>query len=378
MQEQQRNDTSLDFLWILAILIGIAALIWYFGKNQISNFIFFLRFYELKVMYGITWCCSKISNWFVPYLAELNRAIEYTRQNLGGSVSFQDLTALSVVTGKYLRYPLILIMCGLAWWLFGYGGANRFRHVYSTKLFRKLEQQNWPQITPIVDLDLVKTDIGKGDWAMALSPMDFCKQHDLLEVTKTTRGYKATLRRTAASQILALQLGPKWQGVNALTRHMQALFAVFIARIDDDKDGAERLLKQLALSAHGNINDNTLDFSGVNELIAKHISNREVKKICSRHAYVTTLFASLLVAARNTGVLASADFLWLKPCDRRMWYLLNSVGRQTAVAEICGAFAHWLAECRVKAPLMSPMVEEGIKGLEIALSEMIYQPEEED
>ena len=56
------------------------------------------------------------------------------------------------------------------------------------------------------------------------------------------------------------------------------------------------------------------------------------------------LIASLLEMARIDGVLASAEFLWLKPVDRRMWYMLNCVGRQTAVAEIAGLFAHWQAE----------------------------------
>ncbi len=51
-------------------------------------------------------------------------------------------------------------------------------------------------------------------------------------------------------------------------------------------------------------------------------------------------------AARGTrdGVQASADFLWLKPIDRRLWYMLNTVGRQTPFAEVAGPYAHWLAE----------------------------------
>ncbi len=35
---------------------------------------------------------------------------------------------------------------------------------------------NWPQITPVLDLDLIKTDIDKGPWAMAMTPMQFCKR----------------------------------------------------------------------------------------------------------------------------------------------------------------------------------------------------------
>ena len=88
--------------------------------------------------------------------------------------------------------------------------------------------------------------------------------------------------------------------------------------------------------------------------------------------------ASMLEGARNIGVLASAEFIWLKPIDRGLWYMLNSVGRSTAVAEICGAYAHWIAESRNNGPLFAPMVGEAIKGLEIALTELIYHPDEEE
>lgn len=76
----------------------------------------------------------------------------------------------------------------------------------------------------------------------------------------------------------------------------------------------------------------------------KHLDSKKVAKILGLHGYVTTVLASMLVGARELGVLATSEFIWLKPLDRRMWYMLNSVGRTTPVAEICGAFAHWLAE----------------------------------
>ena len=61
-----------------------------------------------------------------------------------------------------------------------------------------------------------------------------------------------------------------------------------------------------------------------------------------------------------------------------MWYMLNSVGRPTATIEICGAFAHWLAEKKLGLPLMVPMVDEAVRGVEVALSEIIYKPDEEE
>ena len=86
--------------------------------------------------------------------------------------------------------------------------------------------------------------------------------------------------------------------------------------------------------------------------------------------------ASMLELARTDGVLASAEFLWLKPLDRKLWYMLNSVGRQTAVPEIAGAFAHWTAEKKTKRALRVPMVDEAAKSLEVAMKEIIYEADE--
>jgi intracellular multiplication protein IcmP len=100
-------------------------------------------------------------------------------------------------------------------------------------------------------------------------------------------------------------------------------------------------------------------------------------KIVAGHAYITTAMASLLNISREAGVLATSEFIWLKPLDRRMWFMLNSVGRPTAVAEISGAFAHWLAEKKLGIPLVIPMVDEAVTGLELALKDILYKPQDD-
>ena len=61
------------------------------------------------------------------------------------------------------------------------------------------------------------------------------------------------------------------------------------------------------------------------------------------NAYVYSFMATLLEVSRSDGVLASSEFLWLKPLDRRLWYVLNHVGRQTAVVEVAEQFlTGWL------------------------------------
>ena len=154
--------------------------------------------------------------------------------------------------------------------------------------------------------------------------------------------------------------------------HNKALFAVFAARLCRDEESSRELLSAISRSSQGN----QLSFSGVNELLKKYADRKEVKKIIQGHAYVLTVLAALLKEARKDGVLATAEFIWLKPIDRRLWFLLNSVGRQTAPSEIAGPFAHWLAENDLGRRIKMPMVEEAVEALDTAISEIEYVPDE--
>jgi intracellular multiplication protein IcmP len=252
------------------------------------------------------------------------------------------------------------------------------------KTLAEAERKNWPQISPVIKLNLVKVDIDKGPWAMALSPMQWAKKHKLLHeekiipsMTMTAKNHNqrtVNIKREAAHHIFVMQCGEYWQGIRYLKPGTKALFAVFAARANRDRDGALKLLLQIAAST----TRGKLDFSGVDALLAKHQNSRLVQRIMHSHAYVLTVMASMLELARKDGVLATADFLWLKPTDRLLWFMLNSVGRQTSFAEVSGPFAHWNVERAMGRRLMVPMVEEAVNALEAAIKDTLYLPDPEE
>jgi intracellular multiplication protein IcmP len=181
---------------------------------------------------------------------------------------------------------------------------------------------------------------------------------------------EVSLKRGQTNKVFIMQLGPLWHSVDRLPPHVRALFAIFAGRHNSDP-GAVALLKQLSSSA-----TTKLDFTGVDQLLKKYIDTKPVQQVIQSHAYILTVMASMLVLARLDGVQASADFLWLKPLDRRLWYTLNTVGRQTPFTEVAGIFAHWVAEKELGKKLQIPMVEEATNALELALKEIIYKPDE--
>jgi intracellular multiplication protein IcmP len=87
--------------------------------------------------------------------------------------------------------------------------------------------------------------------------------------------------------------------------------------------------------------------------------------------------ASLLELARTEGVMATAEILWLKPLDRRMWYVLNNIGRQVSFVECAGPIAHWLSEKKLNRPLRIPLVEGAVTAMQLALDDVLYIEEKE-
>lgn len=376
-QSGQGNDNSLDFLWLIVLVVAGVGLLWYFGRNQIAMGIFTARYYEIIAIHSVL----NIWNIFVSFLhipltINLDQLAQWKSQISAHTLdsNFITLQALSTGVGNFLRYPIILVLVILAFIVYSRNISMKFKTIFSMKRLRESEQADWPQITPIIKLNLVKEDINKGPWAMSMTPRIFCKHYNLLKESTNDGHITASVKRDAAYNIFVQQLGPLWTNTDALPIYSKALFGVFIACANADRESATKLLKQISISSSSS---GKLDFTGAKELLDKHKNTKLALKVVSRHAYVLTVMASMLELARTDGVLASADFLWLKPVDRRLWYMLNSVGRQTAVAEVGGPFAHWLAERKLDRPLKVPMIEEAVNGLEVAMTEILYEPEEQ-
>ncbi|OJA00451.1 hypothetical protein BEV13_03575 [Rickettsiella grylli] len=365
--QQQSADNSLAPLWIILCIFLLGWLLWAFFHTQIVAFALQIKFWE-----------SRLIAWVIPTETQLPLDIH---RLIPSHVSFSQLLDVSSVLGHYLRYPIMLLLVVFALIIYFSHVNLQFKKFYTMQTLAEAERKNWPQISPVIKLDLVKEDIDKGPWAMALSPMQFAKKYHLLHeekiipsMTMTAKKHNqrtVSIKREAARHIFIMQCGEYWQGIDALKPATKALFAIFAARANRDRDGALKVLLQIAESTfYGRLN-----FSGVDALLSKHKNTHTVQRVIYHHAYVLTVMASMLEWARKDGVLATADFLWLKPTDRILWFMLNSVGRQTAFAEVSGPFAHWNVERAMGRRLMMPRVEEAVNGLEAAVKDTLYIPD---
>jgi len=372
-QQQGGQDSagSMDFLWLTALSIFGILILWYFAKVYILTVVFQIKYAEMYLIQFFTdniLPAKQFADYFYPHLND---------------ITVHQLGAWLTDIGSYLKYPVAVTLVGLAGYLYFMHPNTRFHTVFDMKKLLDKEVVNWPQIVPVSHLDLLNTPINEGPWAMALSPMEFAKKHQLLReernapeqgvVRAQQRDVTVTLLEDKANQVFATQMGGLWQGPEELPLHIQALFAIFASKGMQQRKTATDLLHQIARSAAKGTTQ--LNLAGVKEVLAKYKGNPTIDLVTSRHAYVLTVMASMLLYARSDGVLATADFLWLKPLDRPLWYMLCSIGRQTPFSEVAGPFAHWLGERALKRRISQPMIQEATKALNLAIKSVIYVPD---
>ncbi|MGD9108493.1 MAG: type IVB secretion system coupling complex protein DotM/IcmP [Gammaproteobacteria bacterium] len=371
-QQQQggggQHEGSMGIVWVI---IGIFIFLWgawYFAHTELVKLFFHFKLFEITII-----------QFFADVLGQTKSLILSANPQ---QVSFPTVVLVAGKVGYYLRIPLVIIMVLLGVVLYFKSATTGFKRTHNMKSLLNSETEIWPYESPVMSLDLVKEDIDKGAWAMALSPMRFAKKYKLLKVKKRETKERvlgsrekivATVLKNKANKIFAAQLGYLWPGAENLKPHVKALYAAFAAKAARKSDESRELLNKISHSAKSG----KLDFSGTEELLKKYKNYPAVVEINQKHAYLLTVMASMLQLARTDGVISSAEFLWLKPVDRKLWFMLNAVGRQTVMSEVAGPFAHWLAEKEMGTALKTPMIEEAVIGLEEAISNIIYKPDVE-
>lgn len=370
---QQQTDQTANFFWLLCIICGAFIIFWWVDEKYVVAPVFFIRDIEIDAVRWLAHLWMPIAKFFhLPLLnlEQLDALESYTQSADPAQVGWTKFAAINAEFGRWVRYPVMLILIALAVFSYLRRGAQ-FQHTYTMKSLRVVGQEVWPQITPIISLDLVKEDIDTGPWAMAVPPLNFSRQHDLL-TTKVVAAKKIwILKQKPAYRLFVMQLGPLWKGLAYLPIHSKALAYIFLARATGQRPAANSVLKQIAVSA----SSGKLDFTDISEKLKTFYDNGIIKWLEKRHAYTSTLLASLLEIARSDGVLASAEFLWLKPVDRRLWFVLNSVGRRTSVVEVSGVYSHWKAEKKVGRALKTPMVKGAVDALDEALQTILVVEE---
>lgn len=373
---QNQTDGAVNLMWIILSVCGIIVFLWYFHRSYLVSPILLVRKFELDLIQFFVDALRGVANFLNIPLISNAMLVKYKQiiDSIDPSkISKADFDDVNVVVAGWIRYFYAAFLFVLSIIVYFKHKEVNYKTKYSMDSLRKSEQVHWPQITPVVNIDLVKADANVGPWAMSKTPMMLCRENDLIFPTMLDQYEVWGLKRGPAFRIFSLQLGRLYAGADHLPIHVKALVVIFVSRAERDRDTSIKFIKQISASAVSG----KLDFSGIEEALQKYKHSKAIQWVEQRHAYIYTFMATLLEVSRADGVLASSEFLWLKPVDRRLWYMLNTVGRQTAVIEISGAVSHWLAEKAIKSPLRTPMVKSAVNALEEALTGILRTKEGE-
>lgn len=123
----------------------------------------------------------------------------------------------------------------------------------------------------------------------------------------------------------------------------KALFALFCAHAYGGPEGVkdyQRARDELNRSCAGHpLGEPNLTVA--NWIWHKYKNHAEANQLFLRHPWEYTYLCHLLHLAKEKGKMGHWDFMWLKPKERTLFYVLNTLGRQTPHPEAVMAFAQY-------------------------------------
>jgi len=386
---QQSNDTLHDNAigWgILLFVIGVLVwLFWLYFHVEVRDMVRWIRYAEM-------WLIS----FFLPD--------DYTFSFLGSEYNFHDhmngyeyrkpdgetgfrpgvadyearklnyghLSKFSAMTMQPLRLPLVGLLGLAAVWCITNGPRTLYRRKLGLEELIGVQSNNFQVIAPFAkfnpstqpprppgspvpaELPLFAEALGPEEWLAynSINPKDGRLEESEDEI-------KAAFQR---------QLGPRWRGPHALEDYKKVLLAAFCLKASRKRAPADEMLGRLARcwSFKGGMElkkDPTLLKQAKSILNDKNLA-RSLLAQANRHAFETTaLLRALSYAREEGGVLAPAQFVWLRAHDRNLWYPLNNMGRQSFHVESLGAMSHYKAERMTQRPIPVPKLDQAYETI---------------
>lgn len=367
-------DNAMGWGLMLAVMFAILWLLWYFQSENIRSAVRWMRYAEMSVSKTI------LGDDFT--IVQDGQAIATIGQihDFAGKVDKRRLNAnnmelISIGALFPLRYLFTFIIAMMSFWALFRGPKALYRQKLDLNHLINRQAANFPAIAPFVKFNPTNqpprppgapVPAELPAFAEALSPEEWIAYYDIPVPNGKVDG-------DAAARAFSRQLGPAWRGTMHMAPYKQILLAAFCLKAVRKRADADDMLGQLSRSwtfESGLKLDSSLISKARKVLRDRDISGKTLT-LCNQHAYENTvMIRALAVARQEGGVLAPAQFLWLRAFDRLLWYPLNNLGRQSHHMEALGAICHYKAEKMAQRPIPRPKMEDAVKSI----SEYIASP----
>ena len=390
-----QGEPAVALLALVGLVIGFGWFVWHQTHNFWLDYVFrWLRFGELWVINIFSPHYGACLDWLrYAQIGQINTSPEFvtiTNKCFGptflSQLSSEDrplyyqltilpISAMGVEFAGYYRWPFAAVLCLIGYYTIFVSPQNKFMTKHTLETLIATQAKMWPIISPIVKFNPSKTGRIMGDkipenlplFAEALSPEEWISWNRIPVVNGIPD-------RDATRRAFIRQLGPRWTGFEASPPHVRALFAAFALKGAQKRDESDTLLGNLALcwAPKGGLRLTSAVMSEVDRVLRDPEVGGKLQPVVDKFAWRTTaLLAALLWARSMGGVLAPAQFLWLRAEDRALWYPLNNLGRRSYHSEGAGAMAHYMAEQAAQKPLPIPRVDTAI----VTLNTYLHDPD---
>lgn len=344
MSDQVNHQKSILPLLIVAtvFMVAVSIILWHMKHTQIVQHMLIWKAYEVIPMAWIFGPADDLKQRLVIYF------------NHASVMNFGEVYWLGWQIGAFW----VFIPFGLAIWWARKALRHPVVHAYRVHTIQSLleaQSRSFSSVVPVLKRDL--TNDTSPEWKSSVHPEEWVAEYGLI--------VNDALDVPLVRERLVEQLGKRVKSYGEFKPEERALFAVFGLRVFfKDKKGADALADALNYSAKNNESKANLSLAG--EAFERCASAPAAKQWIRKHPYPRTLLMALLIESRQMGVLPSANFIWLKPHDRALWYPLNTAGRKAPFMESAGVFNQMQAEevaWDAGCVLTEPHVENAIAGL---------------
>ena len=294
-------------------------------------------------------------------------------------VTLRDLYGIAHDVGFAVRIPAAVLMTCLAGLCMWRAAPSRFKRIFDIDGLIREQARSFPANAAFAERHLklvpLSDTIRPADYA--LTPHEWISRH--------ARRKDGSFDEALASQSLGLQLGPPWRGVEHAAPHVRGLFAAFALHLSERRNEAQGLLGRLSSAIPRSGADTPEGPETPLRLPDDAIIQTDVilrdfdvllpaAAITARHGYTHTALMALLNDARlRAGVLAPAQFVWLRLVDRDLWYALHSLGFETEGfgmyqhpnprIEAVGVRDHWASERIARRALGKPEIARALDAV---------------
>ncbi|NCT40278.1 MAG: type IV secretion system protein [Alphaproteobacteria bacterium] len=406
--ENTLHENAIGWAILMAVLAVIVYIFWYFKAEEVRNIIRWIRYGEAWVlqwfimlgeMIGIsdgtfTFRGQSVSFWDVfngnPDLVRQetgragnpNASLFYGMKNYNkNALTFDHLSLFNAMTVGIVKIVFVILTALAALWCLFSGPQTQYRSRLGLDGLIARQAKNFPVIAPFVNFNPSTqpprppgspVPVELPDFAEALGPEEW------LAYTQIPIP-DGKIDEDAAAAEFKKQLVGRWKGPKGLKPYQQVLLAAFALKASRKRDASDEMLSRIAVcwSMKGGLNLNK-DRTLVSEA-RKILRNKDLSAgtlaACNRHAFVTTaLLRGLAYAREEGGVLAPAQFVWLRAHDRTLWYPMNNLGRHSFHMEALGAMSHYKAEKLTNRPIPAPKIEGAVQMITEYMASAVARP----